>query len=550
MDQDQTSSNDPYNSSISPSSSLMEYAYLLWRWVWLILLAGLLAGGTAYLSSSRTIPTYQTSTRLFISVPSLATNVDSTGLFFTYNMTTTYAQMLTDYPVLQGVLDKLKLDVTPEMLRGMIKVTEIKDLQLISISVSGTNPGLIVEIANTLSAVFAERISSLQSQRYAASREALKVQVDEMSKQVEATTQELAGATDETLKLETQTRLTQYRQLYASLVSSYEQVRMAEAQNTTNVVVSDPARNASQTGPKTARNTLLALAAGMLLAAGLVFAIDALDDSIKNPEEIRRKFGLPILGVIARHTSPEGRPAAQAQPRSPVSESFRALRTNVKFASVDVPLRRVLITSPTPQDGKTTVAANLAVVIAQGEKQVMVVDADLRRPQMHLRFGLPNRSGLSDLLVRPLDELDAAVQSTGVPGLKVVTSGPLPPNPAELLGSNKMAELLERLAGENDLVLVDTPPILSVTDAAALAPGVDGVILVAKPGATKVAALQQAVEQLQAVGARILGVVLNEVEPGSRRYGYYYRRYYSKYSYYYSASGEKVKKVKKDQVQA
>jgi capsular exopolysaccharide synthesis family protein len=172
----------------------------------------------------------------------------------------------------------------------------------------------------------------------------------------------------------------------------------------------------------------------------------------------------------------------------------------------------------------------------------MLIDADMRRPQQHKRFTLPNRIGLSDAMVRPLDDLPQIIQSTDVPGLKVITSGALPPNPAELLGSNKMQQVIDRLAEEFDLVIVDTPPVMTVTDAATLAPGMDGVILVAKPGVTKLAAFKQTLKQLEGVGAKILGVVLNDVEPNSRKYGYYYHRYYSKDSYYYSADGTKKKK--------
>ena len=241
--------------------------------------------------------------------------------------------------------------------------------------------------------------------------------------------------------------------------------------------------------------------------------VDTLDDTVKNPEEIRRRFNLPILATIAYHEQHNDKPIALAEPRSPIAEAFRSLRTNLTFASVDAPLRRIMITSPTPQDGKTTIAANLAVVLAQGENKVILIDADLRRPYIHHKFGLFNRFGLTNLFSDSLHGFDNVIQFNSLSNLGMITSGPLPPNPAELMTSQKMLSVLDQLNKLFDLVLIDTPPLLSVTDAAALAPAMDGVILVVKPGVTKLSALQQALEQLRAVGARMLGVVLNEVQP-------------------------------------
>jgi succinoglycan biosynthesis transport protein ExoP len=248
------------------------------------------------------------------------------------------------------------------------------------------------------------------------------------------------------------------------------------------------------------------------------------------------------LGIIASHQVLDGKPISLTQPRSPVAEAFRSLRTNITYASVDLPLRRILVTSSTPQEGKTTVSANLAVVLAQGEKKAVLIDADMRRPTIHQKFGLMNRMGLSSLFVRSLENIPAAIQSASVAGLAIITSGSLPPNPAELLTSRRMKDILDRLNEDYELIVIDTPPVLTVTDAVALAPGLDGVIIVARPGMTKLNALRQTLEQLQTVGARVLGVVLNQVDPRSRKYGYYYHRYYSKYSHYYDEKEDKKQK--------
>jgi succinoglycan biosynthesis transport protein ExoP len=529
--------------TIDSADGIREILYLFWSWAWLIVLVGVLAGIATLVISLNTTPVYQSTTRLLVSDPPAMRSIDYSGIVSSQSMTPTYAEMLLERPVLQGVIDQLGLATTPDDLKKTVSVQVVNNTQLLVISVKHPSPSLAADIANTIASVFTDRIRELQSERYAATRDGLAKQVSDMEGQIESANQAIAAEADPEQKSQLEARLTEYQRLYSNLVTNYEQVRLAEAQTTTNVVVSEPATMPTvPVSPKTARNSLLALVAGMLFAAGVVFAVDSLDDTIKNPDDIRRVFDLPILGLIASHEAADAKPVSLAQPRSPVAEAFRALRTNTIFAGVDQPLNRILVTSATPQEGKTTVTANLAVVLAQGERKVTVIDADLRRPQLHRKFGIMNRVGLSDLflLMRPLEALpQGAIQYLPAAGLAVVTSGKLPPNPAELLTSQKMNQFLDMLGQECDMILIDTPPVLTVTDAAALAPCVDGVVLVAKPGKTRLRDFQQALEQLRIGGARVLGVVLNEVEPRSRKYGYYYNRYYSKYAYYYGEAGKK-----------
>jgi capsular exopolysaccharide synthesis family protein len=212
-------------------------------------------------------------------------------------------------------------------------------------------------------------------------------------------------------------------------------------------------------------------------------------------------------------------------PRSPVAEAFRTLRTNLGYTSLDKPLKCLLITSAGPEEGKSTVSANLAVVFAQAGSRVLVVDADLRKPAMHKVFGLANRRGLTNVLVEDLDPREV-IQAAEVPGLSVLTSGPIPPNPAELLGSSRMQRLVPRLVEDFDLVVLDTPPVLAVTDAAVLAPLADGALLVARAGVTRADLLTQAREALERTGTRILGAVLNRLRPDTDGYYYYHYRHY------------------------
>ena len=513
---------------------IKEYFYLLWSWAWLVALAGFLAGGAALVFSLLSTPIYQTSTRLLVSDPPAQRSIDYSAIVSSQSMTSTYAEMLVDQPVLQGVIDRLQLQTSPQALKQSISVEIVRNTQLLVVTVEDPDPTRAAEVANTIGEVFAARIRELQTQRYGATQEGLAKQVGDMEQQINQTTQALAAETDPAQKLQLESRLTEYRRLYSNLVTNFEQVRLAEAQTSTNVVVAEPAGVPEKpVRPQTARNSLLAVLAGMLLAAGGVLALDLLDDTLKSPEIIRKKFNLPLLATIASHEMEDEKPISLSAPRSPVAEAFRSMRTNITFAGVDRPLRRILVTSATPQDGKTTVSTNLAVVLAQGEKRTVLVDADLRRPQVHRKFGLLNRAGLSEMFLCELEALPGLVQTVEAPGLAVITSGSLPPNPAELLTSQKLTVILDRLAEEYELILIDTPPVLSVTDAVALAPSMDGVILVAKPGKTRLRDLEQTLAQLRAVNARILGVVLNDVETQSRKYGYYYGGYYSAYSHYY-----------------
>jgi protein-tyrosine kinase len=210
---------------------------------------------------------------------------------------------------------------------------------------------------------------------------------------------------------------------------------------------------------------------------------------------------------------------ALRDPRAPASEAYRTLRTNIQFSSLDKPLRTLLVTSTAPDEGKSTTLANLAITMAQAEQRVIVVDCDLRRPSLHTLFDLPNEVGLTSMILAQ-EDAPIPLQDTGVAGLSLLASGPLPPRPADILGSRRMEAAIARLRAEADIVLFDTPPVVVVTDAAVLATRMDGVLLVFQAGKTSRERGRQARQILEKVKANIVGVVLNnaQVEQG---YGYY-----------------------------
>jgi non-specific protein-tyrosine kinase len=218
------------------------------------------------------------------------------------------------------------------------------------------------------------------------------------------------------------------------------------------------------------------------------------------------------------------------------------LRTNIQFASVDKPIESLLITSIAPEEGKTTIAANLSIALAQGGRNVICIDGDLRKPKMHRMMRLPNRKGLTTMFMQPEIQLDGTIQKTDTNNLYIMTAGNLPPNPSELLASDRMDYIIDTMIEHADIVVIDTPPIMAVTDAVVLSQRVDGVLLIIKVGETRTTAAQQTVDQLRRLNANILGVVLNNVPTRGSRY-YYSNGYYTYQEYYGKSEGKPRKGI-------
>lgn len=538
------------------------YVTIFRRWAWLLVASSLLAGASAYFFSQRVTPIYQAQTTLLVSEAPATAAADYTDLRTSERLAFTYAELMTKDPVIEAVAARLGLRTPLEDIKDAIQVRTVSDTQLLVIRAEDADPTQAARIANTLAEVFIEQNRAQQAARYAATKSNLEDQMAALDAQIKSSGADLAafgaaGATElgaavaglpespqtkvERTRLEN--LLAQYRQAYTSLLSRYEEVRMAEAQSTSNLSIVEPAR-APKTPlrPDVLLNVSVALVFGLVLGGVLVAGFEVLNDRVGDPRETSEHLGLAVLGLIASHDTGADGPVAMVSPRAPVVEAFRALRTNLQFSGVDRELKTILVTSPSPGEGKSLVAANLAAVLAQGEQRALLVDADLRRPTLHKIFRLHNRHGFSSMLVQLRAFLEGkvshkkAIQNVGAPGLGVLTSGRLPPNPAELLASSRTGALLDLLATGADVVVIDSPPVLAVTDAAVLAPRMDGVLLVIKPGVTRLAEAREAVEQLRRVGANLLGLVFNDVDV--RCSGYYYYKYKD---YYYS--GENAERV-------
>ncbi len=336
-----------------------------------------------------------------------------------------------------------------------------------------------------------------------------------------------------------------YQQLYQSVLSNLETVRQAGMQNPPSVVLIEPAEVPEDPiRPRVLIYTMLAGIVGLMLTVGIIVLRESLDNTVKTEDDIEQLMGLTAIGYIAEMQSKEIDETglyASKQPRSPISEAFRSLRTNIEFSAIDKPIKTILITSPEPETGKTTVAANLAVIFAQKGRRVLLLDADLRRPHVHRVMKLKNRVGLTDLLLENQSIKDVIHQIEGNESLSVITSGSLPPNPAELLGSARMERILAELGSNMDILVIDSPPSI-VADAQVLAAKVDAVLLVIRPGKTIKEATKATVEILRRANARIIGVVMNYI---SRDRGDYFSRYhYQEYQYSPIEENQGIKNTK------
>lgn len=320
------------------------------------------------------------------------------------------------------------------------------------------------------------------------------------------------------------------RNLYDALVAKVKEQSVTEKTQTVNVWVVEEAKTPEfPSSPNTRRNLLLGLILGLFGGVGLAFFLDYLDNTIKLPEDVEERFGVPVLGVVSLMKDKEksAEMMMMSDVHSAFSEEFKTIRTAVQLSSYDSPPRCILISSTSPQDGKTTSAVNLAVAMSQTGKKVLLMDADMRRPSIHGLFELDNTKGLSTL-VSGAGEKDT-VQKGPVENLFIIPSGPIPPNPSELLGSDKFKSLLNILREKFDLIIIDSPPMLSVADALILSKQVDGSIIVARSGKTTYEAAYKVMKRLNDIDAKVIGAIINAADMKKSGYYYYYDDYYSSY---------------------
>jgi tyrosine-protein kinase Etk/Wzc len=344
--------------------------------------------------------------------------------------------------------------------------------------------------------------------------------------------------------------------IYTFLLQKHEEARIARASTISNINIVDPAITPDRpVKPQKAKNLLLGLLVGGMLGVGLAFFKEYLDDTIKDADGAKRELKWPLLAVIPHISSEEGRDQERKisllthmEPKSQAAEAFRSLRTGIHFSSVNRQHQVILLSSTFPGEGKSTIGTNLASILTQMGARVIILDCDLRRSTLHEKFNCAKEPGLTNLLAGDA-QLKEVVRHTPIPGLDFISAGITPPNPAELIGSRQMKELVDNLRMGYDSIMIDAPPILAVTDASLLTSLADMVLVVIEAGRVPVKAARQMREALQDIAAPVAGMILNDKSgKGSEHYGYGYYggRYYGYYGYGYGyhdvETKEKTKK--------
>lgn len=514
------------------------YYLALRRWLWLLMLGPIATGVAGYAASSQQAPVYASSVRIIVGQTLQSVNPDYGSLAASERLVSTYAQMAQSRSVAQGVENQLS---APGLLQNIrIVAKPVPETEFLDIAVEANDAQQAANIANAIAAQLilvspsgpqspeAQILAEVETQIATLNRQISEAddEIKVLRSQIEAIGAAEAAAASLLSRLQLSQQLqSDNRQTLSTLYSTV----LGNRANTISVV--EPAIvQPTAIAPYPLRNGILAGMIGLIVAIGFIVGLEYLDDTIKSPDEAVDAVGAPLLAAIikqAKVAHPSQRLMTRHEPRSPAAESFRTLRTNLQFSSIDAKTRTLIITSAQPEEGKSTVIANLAWTLSQAGQRVILIDADLRKPMMHRIFELSNEYGLTNLLT---NSDDAAVAQQAIievaPHLWVVPSGPQPPNPSELLSSKRMEMLIWLFQQDYDWVLFDTPPVLTVTDPLALAPRTDGVLLVAEGKRTRRDMLIKSRSALETVGAKILGIAVNKLDQRAEGYYAYYTYYY------------------------
>jgi non-specific protein-tyrosine kinase len=521
--------------------------HALRRWAGLVAVSALLAGASAFVVSQLIPREYEATAQLYLA-PASNPTVAFQDVVLGQSLATSYVELAKAEVVLRPAMDKVGWPGDLRSFRDRLAVTQVRSTSIISVSFRSRDPKLAAETAGAVADAFIKQSRELQASLQGTTATELDQQVSAIQREItlldgqiaalraELTSSPKPGASQRP-QAEVQSQITlldgsrqSKQQTLASLLKTRDDMRLAQARAQTTVSLWQPATAPEEpVSPRPLLNTILGALAGGLVALLGVAVITYLDDRLTDLEDIRRRLGAAPLGQVRLHSNPEtiaGKLFLRDEPSSPEAEAIRGIRTNIQFAGADHRPRTLLVTSALPGEGKSILSANLALAFAESGTPVVLIDADLRRPSQHKLFRVSASTGLTTLLTEAGPPAD--LQRFRVsPHLIVIPSGPLPPNPAELLASSRMSALLERISklAENGIVILDSSPALAVADPMALSTKVDGCIVVVDSSRTRVASTRRALAALERVHAHVIGIVLNKLTEREAAY-YRYDGYY------------------------
>jgi capsular exopolysaccharide synthesis family protein len=491
----------------------------------------LLVGATLFFSFRQT-PIYDAQAKVLVRP---IQNVTATGFATQTLNLDTEREVILSLPVATQVQKDLQLQTPTDVLLKHVRVQVVTDTEVLVVGYDDPSPTAAARLANGFATAYVEARSQQSKAQFDAAAAAVQQRIDGLQNTLTDLRKRANAARSTSAR---DALLSQRDSLIAQLGVLNQRlldIRSSSSVTEAGAEILQPAKvPTSPASPNKVRNAILALFAGLALGIGFAFLRERLDDRVKSRHELERRLGAPVIAAVPRVTwwkKPEdAQLIMKTDPKSPISEAYRTLGTNIQYMASQRSLKVIMVTSAVGGEGKTTTCANLALVLAQAGKRVFLISADLRKPRVHRYFGLQNERGLSDALSNSSSLLDVVIDP-GLDNLRIINAGPVPQDPAALLSSRLAAEFMESVRDAADFVVIDTPPVLAVADASIFAPLADGVIFVFDADRSSRATLAQARDQLENAGGRIIGGVYNNFDPSAvSAYPYASSHYY--YEYY------------------
>ena len=499
---------------------------ILRRW-WLLVVLTAIGAILGYAISRAQTPVYHASTTVLVGESITSSRVDRVDIQISEALILTYAEIARRQPIMQGVVTTLNLNESWQDLSKRVSVTPIESTQLIEIGVEANSPeqARIVadEIVNQLILLSPASFENPENQSTTSFNREQIINLQERIVAGQQRLSEIDGAINNSVSEVELTALQQEKTALEGLIIEWERnytqlLTLTEPRrDPTQLSVVEPAHSSNRMiRPRILLNTLLGGAIGMILALGLIFLLDFLDDTYRSLKDFPRPEDVNILGSIRkiRGQKLSDKIIAHLEPHSPITESYRIIRSRLPFKRGDNLARSIMVTSSMPEEGKSVTAANLAVVFAQANYKTVIVDADLRHPVLHKAFNVENEAGLGDMLSSRGMRIEDCIKNTSVNNLQILTSGEPLPDPSSQLGSERMEQILRDLKKIAEIVIFDTPPALVFADAITLSRRIDGIIMVIQAGKSTRSAVNQTLLDLQNANANLLGSIFNQSPKG------------------------------------